>query len=399
VLHQTSGGKPAEPPPRPKRAGKKSRRGLWARVKSLPVWATHRCVELIPTSWRAAMFQRASRSPLAVGLYYLWSGDYAREQLATFQGRLLHRQRHTAGQIDAIRYALRRSIHRIEKGLIMRPRREVFAEEYIREGVADYARLLAAHPSAEQAGADPLVCWARDVLDLYFDVTGSSPILDQARQSYFAMGAAHPQPLPAAKRIIPYQLDETPLSISIDDMVALARRRRSVRWYEQKPVPRSILDRAMEVARWSPSACNRQPFEFRFFDDPQLIARIAEIPMGTKGFADQIPCLAVLVGQLRAFPLERDRHLIYIDAALAAMAFEFALEVQGVSSCSINWPDIADKEESLARVLGLAHDERAIMLMSCGYPDPSGFVPYSEKKPLAEIRRFNFVGAADSSPE
>lgn len=356
-------------------------------------------MELIPTSWRTALLQRAARSPLAVGLYYVWSGDYAREQLATFQGRLVHRQRHAAGQIDAIRYALRRSIHRIEKGLIMRPRRDVFAEEYIGEGVADYVRLLAAHSSTEEAGADPLVCWARDVLDLYFDTTGSSPVLDEARRSYFALGEAHPQPAPAARRIVPYQRDETSLPISIDDMVALAKRRRSVRWYQQKPVPRSILDRALEVARWSPSACNRQPFEFRLFDDPQLINRIAEIPMGTKGFAKQIPCLAVLIGQLRAFPLERDRHLIYIDAALAAMAFEFALEVQGIGSCSINWPDIANKEEVLARILGLARDERAIMLISCGYPDPTGLVPYSEKKPLAEIRRFNFVGAVDSSPE
>jgi nitroreductase len=390
-------GKPTERRSRSERARKKSRLGLGARIRLLPAWALHRFVGLIPSSWRATILQRASRSALAVGLYYLWSGDFAREQLATFQGRLLHRQRHAAGKTEAIRYALRRSIHRIEKGLIMRPRREIFAEEYIGEGVADYARLLASHLSTEEAGADPLVCWARDVLDLFFDVTGSSPVLDQARQAYFAVGAAHPQPVPESQRIVPYQRDDSQLGISIDDMLALARRRRSVRWYEQKPVPRCIIDRAMEVARWSPSACNRQPFEFRFFDDPQLIARIVEIPMGTKGFADQIPCLAVLVGQLRAFPLERDRHLIYIDAALAAMAFEFALEVQGVSSCSINWPDIAEKEEALSSVLGLAPDERAIMLISCGYPDPNGFVPYSEKKPLTEIRRYNVVGPAGAT--
>jgi nitroreductase len=383
----------------PSSSGKKRGRRIWSQIKAFPTRAVHRIIDSIPHSWRAAWVQRASRSPLFVGLYYLWSGDFAREQLATFSGRQIHRQRHAAGHMDAVRYALRRSIHRIEKGLIMRPRREVFAEEYIREAVADYVRLLESHSSSQNAAADPLICWARDVLDLYFDVTGSSPILDKARRAYFALGSAHPPPPQSASPIVPYRRDDQHPTISIDAMTALAHRRRSVRWYEQRPVPRDILDRAMEVARWSPSACNRQPFEFRFFDDPDLIARIVQIPMGTKGFAQQIPCLAVLVGQLRAFPLERDRHLIYIDAALAAMAFEFGLEVQGVSSCSINWPDITEKEELLARTIGLADDERAVMLISCGFPDPAGFVPYSEKKPLDEIRRFNFVGSAASSPE
>jgi hypothetical protein len=37
------------------------------------------------------------------------------------------------------------------------------------------------------------------------------------------------------------------------------------------------------------------------------------------------------------------------------------------------------------------------MLISCGYPDPNGFVPYSEKKPLTEIRRYNVVGPAGAT--
>ena len=35
-------------------------------------------------------------------------------------------------------------------------------------------------------------------------------------------------------------------------------------------VPREGIDQAMRAAAQSPSACNRQPFEFRVFDDPVL---------------------------------------------------------------------------------------------------------------------------------
>jgi nitroreductase len=74
--------------------------------------------------------------------------------------------------------------------------------------------------------------------------------------------------------------------------------------------------------------------------------------MGTSGFYENFPCVVVLIGKVRAFPFERDRHVIYFDASLAAMAFQFALEVQGVSSCCINWPDIPERERMMAQTLG-----------------------------------------------
>ena len=111
--------------------------------------------------------------------------------------------------------------------------------------------------------------------------------------------------------------------------------------------------------------------------------------MGTTGFASNFPCVVVVVGKLRAFPKVRDRHLPYIDGALAVMAFQFALEVQGIGSCCINWPDIPKLERKMAKTLGLSTDERPVMLVSLGYPDPDGQVPYSQKKSLDEIRSYN----------
>ncbi len=40
-----------------------------------------------------------------------------------------------------------------------------------------------------------------------------------------------------------------------------------------RPVERSKIDRAIAVASQAPSACNRQPFVFRVFDDPELVEK------------------------------------------------------------------------------------------------------------------------------
>jgi nitroreductase len=151
-----------------------------------------------------------------------------------------------------------------------------------------------------------------------------------------------------------------------------------------------MIDAAIEVAAQSPSACNRQPFQFRVFDDPQLVQKVAELPMGTAGYAHNIPVMIVIVGQQRNYFDERDRHLIYIDSSLAAMGMVYALEAQGLSSCCINWPDVESREAALAKLLQLDPDERAVMCLAVGYPDPDGLVAYSQKKPVDQLRRFNF---------
>ena len=134
---------------------------------------------------------------------------------------------------------------------------------------------------------------------------------------------------------------------------------------------RDVVDRAVRVAAYSPSACNRQPFSFRLFDDPAAVREIAGIAMGTRGFSDQFPGLGGAGwGGCGPTRTRGTGTSIYIDASLAAMAFQFALEVQGVGSCCINWPDVRDRDERIGRVMGLEPDERVVMLVSYGHPDP-----------------------------
>src|SRR5690606_10309881 len=175
------------------------------------------------------------------------------------------------------------------------------------------------------------------------------------------------------------------------EFLKLSQQRRSVRWYDQKPVPREITEKALKIALNSPSACNRQPFKFYIFDEPELAKKIGSIPMGTKGFAENFPAVAVIVGQLRAYPFERGLHVIYIDGALAAMSFMYALETLGLASCPINWPDVEPLELKMEKTLQLEKDQRPIMLISYGYPDKSGQIPFSAKMPLEQAAVFNKI--------
>ncbi|WNM64082.1 nitroreductase family protein [Candidatus Nitrospira neomarina] len=290
-------------------------------------------------------------------------------------------------QSHGAEFKLRRNIHRLEKGLIMRPRRDDFALDYIAETVVIFDALSNRQRQKIKKENELLLKWAHDVLDHYFSITREHPTIVTCKKKFRTINLLKSTDRDDSSPFCPYtRKSEDIPDISINQLHKLAQYRRSCRWYLQKPVSRAIIDQAMEVAMLSPSACNRQPFRFIIFDNQLSASDVGSIPMGTIGFSQNFPAIAVIVGQLDAFSDDRDRHVIYIDSALAAMAFQFALEVQGVSSCCINWPDIEAREKLMEKRLGLAKHERPILSISFGYADPKGQVPYSQKKALDEIR-------------
>lgn len=311
----------------------------------------------------------ASHTLLSSLYYCLFSRQFGREHKAVLQGRLAYqRSLKDIGKSSAL---IRRNIHRLEKGLIMRPRRAVFAIDYIGETVEMYSKaaLQGTLCSAEFK-------WATDVLTHYFSVVQDNVLIAKARALFLRT-----QQSPTVATSVPY-LHQTlpPPSVSFEDLSSLFLRRRSVRWYQQKPVELELIRKAVNIATLAPSACNRQPYRFDLLSQPSDAAEIASCAMGTTGFADNIPCLIVVVGDLSCYPAERDRHVVYIDASLAAMQLMLALETLGLSTCPINWPDIEMREALLQRKLGLAYHERPVMLMAVGYAAAEGGVPFSQKK-------------------
>lgn len=311
-----------------------------------------------------------SRYAVLASLHYLlFSRQFDREHKAVLQGRLEYKR--SLKQVGRSSALIRRNIHRLEKGLIMQPRRAVFASDYISETVALYAKAV------EQASlCDAEFKWATDVLTQYFAVVEDNAVIAKARALFHST-----QESAVVATSIPYAHKTLAAAkVSFADLSALFLRRRSVRWYQQKAVDPVLIRQAVNSATLAPSACNRQPYRFDLLSNASDAAEIARCAMGTTGFADNIPCLIVVVGDLSCYPAERDRHVIYIDASLAAMQLMLALETLGLSTCPINWPDIEEREARLQKKLGLAYHERPVMLMAVGYADPEGGVAFSQKK-------------------
>ncbi|WP_225444160.1 nitroreductase family protein [Echinicola arenosa] len=319
------------------------------------------------------------------GLYYiLFSGNFKREQYAVLNGKVSHLKKLKNDKSNI--YTLIRNTHRIEKGLLMRPRRRVFALDYIEETTDAFINVW----DRNLVSSEKQHKWFYDVLFEYFKVTEEHAVISNCRSKFEAKTNGCFKNGMVDNLSIPYNRDAKSRStITYDEFYKLTKYRRSVRWFLSKPVPRELVDKAILAAVQSPSACNRQPFEYRIIDDANLLRKVRSIPRGVKGYENGIPMIVVVIGNLDAYFHERDRHIIYIDSSLANMTFMLALETLGLSSCSINWPDIEELELEMEEVLSLEKYQRPIMCMAIGYPDPEGKVAFSEKKSLSTIRKYN----------
>ena len=57
--------------------------------------------------------------------------------------------------------------------------------------------------------------------------------------------------------------------VEYDSLLELVKQRKSFRRFKTDPVPKETVEKILEVARFSPSAANSQPWEFIIVEDKE----------------------------------------------------------------------------------------------------------------------------------
>jgi nitroreductase len=172
----------------------------------------------------------------------------------------------------------------------------------------------------------------------------------------------------------------------------LAEKRQSDRAYETRSVEKEKLERILEVARLSPSACNGQPWKIIVVDDPELKNRVADTTsnkvIGINHFTKQAPVYLVVVEEgtnlsSRVGSLIKRKHFPAIDLGILASHITLAAADEGLGSCIIGWFD----EKKIKSLLQIPHSNRVPFLVLLGYSTAS----HRDKirKPLSDIVSYN----------
>ena len=165
--------------------------------------------------------------------------------------------------------------------------------------------------------------------------------------------------------------------------------RESTRAYSSAPVENEKLERILEAARISPSACNGQPYLITVVkgDKKNEVAR-ACADMGLNAFAKDAPVLIVVSempynkSALLGSKLKGNDYRS-LDIGIVTMAITLAATAEGLGSCILGW--LSDKR--IREICGLDGQVRAVITV--GYKKEEK--PPRDKKRKDESELFKFV--------
>ena len=185
-------------------------------------------------------------------------------------------------------------------------------------------------------------------------------------------------------------------------------RRRTVRQFSDRPVPRAVLDACLQAAGTAPSGANLQPWHFVVVADPTLKRQIrlaaeteeerfyktapaewlaALAPLGTdaqKPYLEKAPYLIAIFAQRYGTTASGDRlpHYYMMESVgIATGILITALHHAGL----VTLTHTPNPMGFLNQMLGRPPAERPVMLLVVGYPAADAVVPDIHRKPLEGI--------------
>jgi nitroreductase len=164
-----------------------------------------------------------------------------------------------------------------------------------------------------------------------------------------------------------------------EDRIAFLRSLRAVRSFRPDPVPQEVVDDVLEVARWSGSASNRQPWDLVLIRDRKTLEALASVEGYARHLRDApLGIVLVMAG-------ERPEQETYDEGRLAERIMLAAL-AHGVGS-SIGWI-VGGGRAAAKESLGIPASRTVRTAISLGYPDEGArrrTRPGQTRKPLSEI--------------
>jgi nitroreductase len=163
-----------------------------------------------------------------------------------------------------------------------------------------------------------------------------------------------------------------------EDLISLLRSLRAVRSFRPDPVPREVVADILEVARWSGSASNRQPWELVVIRDQETLGKLARV----EGYAAHLR--GAPLGIVCVMAGDRPEQETYDEGRLSERIM-LAAWAHGVGS-SIGWI-VGEGRVEATEILGIPEDRTVRTAISLGYPDEGARRrrPGQARKPLSEI--------------
>lgn len=154
-----------------------------------------------------------------------------------------------------------------------------------------------------------------------------------------------------------------------DSLERVISSRRSIRRYTGQTVSREVLDRIVQNGLKAPSGMNRQSYELRIVDSPELLEDISRsVNPGSKSIFAGAPAV-IFIAHGTSYDLSQ------VDCGLLAQNIMLSAQSLGLGSCCMGAPvrQMLASEACAPYIekLAFSRDYSLLIVIAIGYPDES----------------------------
>ena len=168
-----------------------------------------------------------------------------------------------------------------------------------------------------------------------------------------------------------------------------AKSRWSIRDFSNDNVPPKLIIEAIEIAKKTPSVCNRQTIKVHILTRDKDIKDHLSIQMGNRGFGDRINKLLIISSDLRSFSGINERNQAFIDGGLFAMSMLYSLHHKGIGAITLNWAYNKLQDKKLYSLGIIPKNERVVLFIGLGMVPENFKTAASKRRPTNEYFRLH----------
>ena len=168
------------------------------------------------------------------------------------------------------------------------------------------------------------------------------------------------------------------------DFEKFVKNRNSVRDFSSEPVTKDEVIKAVDLAKYAPSVCNRQGWHVHFYENKDKIKQLLSLQNGNRGFTDSINKLIIITGDTKSFT-KYEANQIFVDGGLFAMNLILSLHSLGIGSIALNTDIPYVIEKQMKKNGNIPEHERLIMYLGIGKLKDQYRVAISNRKDTQQI--------------
>ncbi len=268
--------------------------------------------------------------------------------------------------------------HTIEKGLSLQSPRPGFGVKKIYELLA----LIKKDINIKDEIVSQAIYMGMGAINAYLEyhrnIDFSNDDILSIKDQFSKLLSNFPKSVSAYGGVINLKREEICDGAAVETLERIMKTRHSIRDFSEEDIPNAVIYRAISMAQFAPSACNRQPTRIYIVEgrEKEILYQYLQ---GIGGFYDKVCKYLIITSDICAYSKDEINQWI-VNAGIFSGYLVLSLHSLGVASCIIQRDLLRSKRiKQISTSMNIPENEQIIMMIGIGGYKNEFVVPVSHR--------------------